>query len=70
MARLTERQLEVATLVAAGLSNKAIARALGISPHTARNHVVRVAARIPGDGPPRLKIMRWWYCSRQPTPAD
>ena len=70
MARLTDRQFEIAALVAAGLSNKAIARILGLSRHTVRNHVVRVAARIPGDGPPRLRIMRWYYSSRQATPAD
>jgi len=69
MVELTDRQLEVATLVAEGKSNKAIARALGLSRHTVRNHVVRVAERIPGDGPPRLKIMRWYY-SRQSIPAD
>lgn len=69
MARLTDRQLQVAELVAEGRSTKAIARILGLSRHTVRNHIVRVAARLPGDGPPRLKIMRWYY-SRQPIPAE
>ena len=69
MVELTDRQLEVATLVAEGKSNKAIARALGLSRHTVRNHVVRVAERIPGDGPPRLKIMRWYYSQRL-VPAE
>jgi DNA-binding CsgD family transcriptional regulator len=36
---LTPRELEVLTLLAAGLSNKAIARRLGISVHTAKFHV-------------------------------
>jgi len=36
---LTPRELEVLTLLAEGLSNKAIARHLGISVHTAKFHV-------------------------------
>jgi DNA-binding CsgD family transcriptional regulator len=36
---LTPRELEVLALVAEGMSNKAIARRLGISVHTAKFHV-------------------------------
>ena len=36
---LTPRELEVLTLLAEGMSNKAIARRLGISAHTAKFHV-------------------------------
>jgi len=36
---LTRRELEVLTLLAEGMSNKAIARRLGISVHTAKFHV-------------------------------
>ena len=36
---LTPRELEVLSLLAAGMSNKAIARRLGISVHTAKFHV-------------------------------
>ena len=36
---LTPRELEVLTLLAEGMSNKAIARHLGISVHTAKFHV-------------------------------
>ena len=36
---LTPRELEVLTLLAEGMSNKAIARRLGISVHTAKFHV-------------------------------
>jgi DNA-binding CsgD family transcriptional regulator len=37
--QLTPRELEVLALLAEGLSNKAIARRLGISVHTAKFHV-------------------------------
>jgi DNA-binding NarL/FixJ family response regulator len=43
---LTERQLHVATLLAEGKPNKAIAFALGISPHTARHHTQQVLTRL------------------------
>jgi DNA-binding CsgD family transcriptional regulator len=36
---LTPREMEVLTLLAEGMSNKAIARRLGISVHTAKFHV-------------------------------
>ena len=36
---VTPRELEVLTLLAEGMSNKAIARRLGISVHTAKFHV-------------------------------
>ncbi len=37
--RLTEREVDVACQVARGKSNKSIARDLGISPYTVRDHV-------------------------------
>lgn len=43
---LTDRQRDVARLVAAGASNDAIGRALGISPHTARTHVQHLLGRL------------------------
>jgi DNA-binding NarL/FixJ family response regulator len=42
----TARELAVARLVAEGRSNAAIARELGISPHTARHHTQRVLAKL------------------------
>jgi len=43
---LTEREEEVAQLLAAGKSTKEVAAALAISPHTARHHTERVYAKL------------------------
>jgi DNA-binding CsgD family transcriptional regulator len=43
---LTSREAGVARLLAAGLSAKAIASQLGISPHTARHHIERVYTKL------------------------
>jgi DNA-binding CsgD family transcriptional regulator len=43
---LTGRELEVASLAAVGKSNKAIGKALGISPRTASTHLSRVFAKL------------------------
>jgi HD-GYP domain-containing protein (c-di-GMP phosphodiesterase class II) len=45
-AGLTPREVEVLRLLARGLSNKAIATALVISPKTARNHVEHIYTKI------------------------
>ena len=44
--QLTERELDVLGLVAAGLDNQTIARRLVLSPKTVRNHVSNVFAKI------------------------
>lgn len=46
MWRLTERERSVLTLLAAGKSNKEIARALLITPHTAKAHVSRILHKL------------------------
>jgi DNA-binding NarL/FixJ family response regulator len=43
---LTPRELEVLTLVGQGMSNKAIARHLGISAHTVKYHLEAVFAKL------------------------
>lgn len=43
---LTEREAEVLGLLAGGLSNKEIARRLGISPITVRNHTVNIYDKL------------------------
>ena len=47
---LTARELEVLGLIAAGASNKAIARKLGISVHTAKFHVASILAKLDATG--------------------
>jgi DNA-binding NarL/FixJ family response regulator len=48
-AQLTTRELEVLTAMADGASNKAIARRLGISVHTAKFHVAAILAKLNAD---------------------
>ena len=48
-ARLTPRELEVLTAMANGASNKAIARRLGISFHTAKFHVAAILDKLNAD---------------------
>lgn len=45
LGRLTDREREVLTLVAAGLSNDEIARELTLSPATAKTHVSRIMTK-------------------------
>ena len=48
-ARLTPRELEVLAAMADGVSNKAIARRLGISFHTAKFHVAAILTKLNAD---------------------
>lgn len=47
---LTERELQVLTLLAEGASNKSIARSLAITPHTAKFHVASIVAKLGATG--------------------
>ena len=47
---LTERESQVLALLADGASNKMIARALGITPHTAKFHVASIIAKLGATG--------------------
>lgn len=49
-ASLTPRELEVLSLLAEGASNKAIARRLGISVHTAKFHVGSLLDKLDASG--------------------
>ena len=44
--RLSGRELHVLTQVAAGLSNKQIAKLLGLSQKTVRNHLSRIFSKL------------------------
>jgi DNA-binding NarL/FixJ family response regulator len=44
--RLTEREREVLTLVAAGISNKGIARELQVSPNTVKFHIAAILEKL------------------------
>ncbi|MFC0633590.1 response regulator [Brevundimonas balnearis] len=46
LARLTPREIQVLTLIRGGLTNKAIARELGIGPGTVKVHVEKVIAKL------------------------
>jgi predicted ATPase/class 3 adenylate cyclase/DNA-binding CsgD family transcriptional regulator len=54
---LTDRQLEVARLVARGLTNKAIAEKLDVSPYTVETHVRNILERL--DATNRTQIGAW-----------
>jgi two-component system, NarL family, nitrate/nitrite response regulator NarL len=47
---LTAREREVLALLAAGASNKAIARSLGVSVHTAKFHVASLTEKLGASG--------------------
>lgn len=57
---LTRRQFEIAGLAARGLSNKAIAKEVGLSVPTVRDHISDAAAKLPGDVPARRRLMVWF----------
>lgn len=45
-ARLSAREREVLALVAAGISNKGIARELQVSPNTVKFHIAAILAKL------------------------
>jgi pimeloyl-ACP methyl ester carboxylesterase/DNA-binding CsgD family transcriptional regulator len=55
---LTPRQLQVAALVADGLTNRQIARRLGIQERSAEGHVERIRHRLGVHS--RTQIAAWW----------
>ena len=56
MKPLTERQTEVAGLVARGIPDKQIAAKLDLSVRTVQNHIRTAASHIPGIGTPRHRL--------------
>jgi DNA-binding NarL/FixJ family response regulator len=57
--QLTERQREIVRWAAQGLSNKQIARHLGISPETVKSHLHHVFERAGVSGRMALLAVRW-----------
>jgi non-specific serine/threonine protein kinase len=64
-APLTPRQLEVAALIAEGLTNRMIGRRLGISEKTAEIHVSNLMSRL---GVPSRAGVAAWAGARSQTP--
>jgi non-specific serine/threonine protein kinase len=63
---LTARELEVAELVAKGLSNKDVAELLVISPRTAQGHVENILRKL---GLTSRTQVAAWVLERTPHPA-
>ena len=58
--RLTERQCEIVSWVAQGMSNKAIGRRLGISPTTVKTHMQNIFERVGVHGRQQLAMQARW----------
>jgi DNA-binding CsgD family transcriptional regulator len=66
---LTRRQLEVAELVAQGLTNREIAERLTLSERTAENHIQHIMIKL--GVPNRSGIAVWWVTRRKmSTPVE
>jgi DNA-binding CsgD family transcriptional regulator len=61
---LTDRELEVAALVAEGLTNKEVATRLRLSVRTAENHVLNVMNKLGLDN--RAQVASWFTRTRAP----
>lgn len=57
MALLTTREIQVARLVAAGLSYRRIATELRISVPTVQTHVQNAAQKLGGSGSPKVRLI-------------
>ncbi|MEM7641635.1 MAG: LuxR C-terminal-related transcriptional regulator [Pseudomonadota bacterium] len=62
--RLTQRELKVGCMIADGLTDKEIARKLGISAHTVREHCRRACAKL--DISKRSALVRCLFAAGQP----
>lgn len=67
---LTERELEVMSLVAQGLSNDEIAAKLFISPMTSKTHVSRVMMKLGARDRAQLVVLAYETALVVPTPGD
>ncbi|MEU1181921.1 LuxR C-terminal-related transcriptional regulator [Streptomyces sp. NPDC005820] len=65
---LTQRERQVASLVAEGMTNRQIAAALVLSPRTVGGHVDHILAKL-GYGR-RAQIATWWAENQVPDPSE
>lgn len=56
---LAPMQFVVATLAGIGRTNEEIADLLGLTIDTIKTHILVAGRKIPGDLPPRLKVVAW-----------
>lgn len=56
---LTERQEQVARLLANGLTRREVAHELGCSAETVKAHVREIARKLPGPGTLRGRCRTW-----------
>ena len=63
---LSGRECEVLERIAAGDSNKMIARALALSPHTVKRHVANILDKL--NLRSRGQAAAWWLTQRQLHP--
>ncbi len=63
---LTPREFEIADLVARGLTNREIARRLGIAEWTAVNHLRKIMRKL--ECPSRVHVANWVALRRSPGP--
>ncbi|WNZ10840.1 LuxR C-terminal-related transcriptional regulator [Streptomyces sp. 11x1] len=61
---LTRREMEVAALVAEGLSNRQIASALDLSPRTVDRHIEHILAKLGFRS--RARVAAWWVANHHP----
>ena len=67
LATLTDREREVVTLVAAGLSNDEIAARLVVSPLTAKTHVSRAMTKVAARDRAQLVVIAYTYGLAAPS---
>lgn len=65
---LSSRECEVLERLAAGDSNKMIARALTLSPHTVKRHVANILDKLSLRS--RGQAAAWWLTQRQLPPSQ
>ena len=63
---LSERECEVLDHIAAGHSNKLIARALALSPHTVKRHVANILTKLGLET--RGQAAAWWHAQHNADP--